>query len=442
MKMCFARAHRVGALLFACILASCGGGGDGGDGGGSTTPPQEFHPSGATIPASGPNVPGAEPFDQGVTALMRKWNIPGAAIAVAKDGKLILARGYGYADFEGKQPTQPDSMFRVASVSKVLTSLAILRLRDQGLLDLDQTFLSILTEYQLPANGDARVRNITIRNLLMHLGGWDRDIAGDPLATQDRVSEALGVAKPVTCADTVRYMLTQPLQYDPGTRYAYSNFGYCILGRVIAKVSGQSYESFVRDQVLAPIGVYAMSVGQSHVTQRGPFEVKYYPYNGEALRESVFSGEGKVPAPYSVDMLTHESSGGWIASAIDLTRVMTAIDGSRVSGLLSADSRLQLTAKPNPSFTGTGWYGFGLFVGPTVDTYYHGGVLSGTGSRLDHEASGYTFAILVNTQPSNVNTFGQEMGSMMVQALGAGLTGSATDLYAQYASPSLPARTP
>jgi CubicO group peptidase (beta-lactamase class C family) len=112
-------------------------------------------------------------------SLMRTWNVPGMAIAVSKNGQLILARAYGYADFETKQPMQPDTMTRIGSTSKTLTALAILRLRDQGLLDLDQTFLSILTEYQVPNGGDTRLRSITLRQLLQHSGGLDKAPAQD-----------------------------------------------------------------------------------------------------------------------------------------------------------------------------------------------------------------------------------------------------------------------
>jgi CubicO group peptidase (beta-lactamase class C family) len=185
---------------------------------------------------------------------------------------------------------QPDEMVRVGSISKFLTGLAVMRLRDQGLLDLDQTFLNILPEYQVQPGGDPRLREITIRQLLQHSGGWDKSLFEDPTNQPFAVAKSLGATTPLTCRDIIRYAMTQPLQFTPGARIVYSNQGYCILGAVIAKVSGQTYESYVREQVLAPAGVHAMSVGQPHASQRAPLEAKYYTYDGAPLVDSVFPG--------------------------------------------------------------------------------------------------------------------------------------------------------
>lgn len=204
-----------------------------------------FYPADTAVPVSGPDVAGTQPFDTGVSELLKKWNIPGAAVAVARNGKLILARGYGYADFEDKQLMQPESMFRIGSNSKVLTSMAILHLKDQGMIDLDTKFLNILTQYQVTTGGDQRLREISIRDLLRHSGGWDRDKSGDPLAWQGKISKALHISTPVLCPDVIRYMMGQPLDFGPGTKQVYSNFGYCILGRVISKRSPASRMRFM-----------------------------------------------------------------------------------------------------------------------------------------------------------------------------------------------------
>jgi N-acyl-D-amino-acid deacylase len=154
---------------------------------------------------------------------------------------------------------------------------------------------------------------------------------------QGAISRALSISMRVLCPDVIRYMMGQPLDFAPGTKQVYSNFGYCILGRVIEKVSGQPYELYVRDHVLATMDVHAMSIGYSHqLSERGPHEVKYYEYNGAPLVDSIFPGEAKVPTNYGgFEILTLDSCGGWIGSAIDLTRVMTAIDGSRSVPFLS-----------------------------------------------------------------------------------------------------------
>lgn len=403
-------------------------------------------PEDAVVPSSGPAVSGVEAFDRGMSALLKKYNIPGASIAVARNGKLILARGYGYSDLEAKELMQPDSMFRIGSTSKILTSQAILQLKDQGKLSLDSKFLDVLTSYQIGSGGDSRLHEITIRNLLQHSGGWDRDKSGDPMGWQGTISNALRIPMPVTCPDVIRYMMDKPLDFSPGTKQVYSNLGYCILGQIVEKVSGEPYEIYVRDHVLAPMDVYAMSIGYSQsLSQRGPYEVKYYEYDGAPLVDSVFPGDGKVPNPYGgFDMLTIQAPGGWIGSAIDLTRIMTTVDGSRKAPLLLPETTAEWTKNPQiPSWFSSpdsNWYGMGIFVGPTPGTWYHGGAIPGAKSELLRDGSGYTWAILTNSMSSDPNGLSNDLDSTMIQAIGSGFAGSATDLYEQFPSPALPPR--
>jgi CubicO group peptidase (beta-lactamase class C family) len=434
--------YRVWMLSLICILALSGCAG----GGGPKQALPTYYPGDTVVPVSGPDAVGAQPFDAGVSALLKRWNIPGAAIAVAKNGQLVLARGYGYANFEAKQLMQPDSMFRIGSNSKVLTSMAILHLKDQGLINLDTKFLSILTQYQVAPGGDPRIRDITIRDLLRHSGGWDRDKSGDPLSWQGSISKALSIPMPVLCPDIIRYMMGQPLDFAPGSKQVYSNFGYCILGRVIEKVSGQPYEIYVRNNVLAAMDVHAMSIGYSHdIGQRGPFEVKYYDFNGAPLVDSVFPDLGKSSYSYGgFEILTLDAPGGWIGSPIDLTRVMTAIDGSRTGPFLSAETMMEFIGDPgipdwntDPNY----WYGLGIFVGPTSETWYHGGSISGTESQLLRDSNGYTWCIMTNSESTDSGKLHGDITSTMKQALGSGVEGSARDLYPQFLSPALPPRT-
>ena len=358
----------------------------------------------------------------------------------------MLARGYGYADFEHKQLMKPDAMFRIGSNSKVLTSMAILHLRDLGLIDLDMKFLDILTQYQVASGGDARLRNITIRDLLRHSGGWDRDKSGDPLGWQGPISKSLGISMPVLCPDVIRYMMGQPLDFAPGAKQVYSNLGYCILGRVIEEITGEPYELYVRKNVLAPMDVHALSIGYSHsITERGPYEVRYYDYDGAPLVDSVFPGESKVPAPYGgFEMLTLDSCGGWIGSAIDLSRVMTAIDGSRTKPFLLPDPLTDFAADPGLPDWNTDqryWYGLGMFVGPTPQTWYHGGTIEGTKSEWFRNGEGYTWAIMTNSATKDPGGLSADLNAAMIQGLGSGLSGAQADLFPQFASPDLPSRT-
>src|SRR5688572_6817044 len=189
-----------------------------------------------------------ESFDQVISDLMKTHKVPGGAVAVVKDGRLVYARGFGYADVENKVTVAPHALFRIASVSKPITAVAILRLVEAGKLELTQKVLPLIPDLQPPAGAtmDPRWQNITILNLLQHTGGWDRDKPGgfDPMFRPSTAAAAVGAPAPASGETVIRYMLGQPLDFDPGTKYVYSNFGYTILGRIIERVSGMSYENY------------------------------------------------------------------------------------------------------------------------------------------------------------------------------------------------------
>ena len=434
------------ALFVLVLLSGCGG---------DTrvlTSPKTFFSSASDIPVSGPVVPGVDTYDKAVKALMVRWNLPGITVAVVRNGHLIVARGYGYADYETKQPMQPDTRMRIASASKTFTAVAILHLLDEGKLNLDNRFLDILTQYQVENNGDQRLRAITIRHLLQHSGGWDRSISPDPMGSSPAVVSALGVAAPATCSDTIRYMMGKKLDFDPGAKFAYSNFGYCILGRVIEKLSGKRYEDYVRDEVLTPMEIHGMSVGRTMLNLRGTNEARYYDFSEAPLYKSIFPGGALVECPYGCfSTETGEAAGGWVASSIDLTRFITALDGTRGS-FLSPAAMADFTARPDlanqnvaPSWNAfqntDGWYGMGIFTQPDTTglTWWHWGNMAGTDSVMLHNGRGYVWAAVTNTMPKDIGNFMIDLDRLLWNSADAGVQGSPTDLYQEFPSPSVPA---
>jgi len=275
--------------------------------------------------------PATASFDRIIPELMHKYQVPGGAVAVMKDGRLIMARGYGLADRESRQPVEPDSLFRIASLSKAITSATTLKLVEEGRLTLDSKAFQILNNLRPPSGSrvDRRIYEITIRNLLQHSGGWDRDKSFDPMFRSDEITRSLGVPAPAKPDDIIRYMMGQPLQFAPGTRYAYSNFGYCVLGRVIEKITGQTYEAYVINNTLGPAGITCMRIGHTLARERAPREVHYYEYPGAELTRSVFPNQRQeVPWPYGGWYIeAMDSHGGWIASAVDLLRFIDEVDG-------------------------------------------------------------------------------------------------------------------
>ena len=172
----------------------------------------------AAAAAPAPRFPGARAFDGAMRALISKHGLPGGQLAVAADGRLLLSRGYGYADIERRQRVRPDSLFRIGSVSKTLTAVAILTLVDRGLLRLDDKAFRIL-DHLAPASArqpDPRFGDITIQDLLQHAAGWDSAIVGDPLSQAWAHAEGIRIDPPAPPdgSAVIRIMLTQPLHFD------------------------------------------------------------------------------------------------------------------------------------------------------------------------------------------------------------------------------------
>lgn len=380
--------------------------------------------------------------------LMANFSVPGGAVAVTRNGQLVLALGLGMADREEQQPAQPDSLFRLASLSKQLTSVAILKLVEAGKLGLDDKALPYLADLTpLPGRTvNPQLAQITIRNLLQHTGGWNRDKTFDPMFYSATIAAALGEPGPATCSDVIRYMLDQPLTYTPGTTYCYSNFGYCMLGRIIERVTSQKYEAQVQSSVLFPVGAARMRIGATLLTGRADGEVRYYDFPGAGLASSVFPGmTGQVPWPYGGWYLeAMDSHGGWLASPVDMLRYQLAIDGQPTPpDVIASGSRTQLLANPGvPSCTASGgttptdpssWYGLGFSVNDSGN-YWHTGSLDGTSTEDVIASNGFAWSAFFNTRPQNSDTFGSRLDQRLWDALGGAKDWSATDLFAQYGS--------
>ncbi|HOW85729.1 MAG TPA: serine hydrolase domain-containing protein [Candidatus Aminicenantes bacterium] len=398
------------AAGLAIVLAGCSSCSGGGDDGG---------PSGITAEDS---------FGSVIPALMSKWNIPGGSVALARNGSIVLAKGYGVADKSGPTAVTAASLFRLASLSKPVTAAAVLKLYEAGSLNLDARVFDILTGIEPPdgASVDARLASITVRDLLRHSGGWDRTVSFDPMFRSREIAAALGVAPPADAAAIIRYMKGQPLDLDPGTRYAYSNFGYCLLGRVIERVSGQSYGSYVRSAVLTPAGAGGMVLGRSLEADRASGEVVYYDYAGAPLAQSVFdSGPAEVPWPYGGFALEPlDANGGWLASASDLLRFLLAVDGRTVPAdiLQPATIALMVERPPLAEYqSSASYYALGWMVRPTSGdaNWWHTGSLPGTATIMVRTAGGLGWVALFNSRPESADAFISELDSELWRAVNA-----------------------
>jgi N-acyl-D-amino-acid deacylase len=381
---------------------------------------------------SGEAVPELAGLDAVMLRCLAEHGVPGAALAVAKDGRQVYARGFGWADLQTLTPVAPDARFRLASVSKPITAVAILRLAQEGRLALDEPVFARLPvePYLAPgARPDPRWPRITIRQLLTHTAGWDRDHSGDPMFMSVQIARALGVPAPAAPEHIIRWMAGQPLDFDPGAGYAYSNFGYCVLGRLIERVTGQSYGDYVQ-ALLAPLGLSSLALGATHFAGRLPGEAAYYPSTDFA--PSVFAANQgqRVPESYGGWYLeAMDAHGGWVGSAPDLLKFAGALDAAGPAALLSpASVRALFAPPPAPAYAFSharypnGHYACGWAVDVPapgrVGQQHHNGMLPGSASVLRRRDDGIIWSALFNRAEGRKKQYlGAFVVELMAQAL-------------------------
>ncbi len=350
-------------------------------------------------------------LDGVVQAFLEQTHIPGAALAVVKDNRLVYARGFGLADRELKTPMMPDTLMRIGSISKSITAIAVLKLVERGRLDLDATIVPLLGPRIIDPStlADPRWNRITVRHLLNHSGGWDAESTFDALVPPPEILAQWGIAlpirKPLTIDHIVREMAKQPLQFDPGTRYSYSNLGFAILSRIVEIASGAPYGRFVQREILEPIGIQRMQLASGKRSGRLLGEASYYDSPDATLLPAVYPD---TPDPVSTPdggyyMEILQGAGGWVGSAIDLVRFAVAVDGGLPAQLLHPSTRRLWTAPPSFALAASDYYALGVVVDKNGDfeEWWHNGAIEGSESYLQGgTASGVRFAFIVNGWPN------------------------------------------
>ena len=344
-------------------------------------------------------------IDRDVSQFLQRYSVPGASVAVAEDDRLVYARGFGVADKSTGEAVTPNSLFRIASDSKPITSAAIFTLVDQGRLRLSDKVFGrggiLGTQYGTKPYG-ANLLNLTVQNLLEHTaGGWSND-GNDPMFSNPSLNQG----------QLISWVLdNRPLARVPGTAYAYSNFGYSILGRVIEKVTGQSYANYVQGAVLGRSGITDMAIAGNTLADRRQGEVRYYGQGGEN--------------PYGMQVSRMDSHGGWLATAGDLLRFLVRVDGKPgKADILSAAAIKQMTtpSAANPGYA-KGWQ---VNAAPN---WWHTGSLPGTASLVVRTETGFTWSILLNTRSLDANFFGA-LDALMWKVSGDVKTWPPIDLWA------------
>ncbi|MFI5011953.1 MAG: serine hydrolase domain-containing protein [Hyphomicrobiales bacterium] len=305
---------------------------------------------------------------------MQKYDAPGLGVAIARQGRLVYDESFGFAERETHEALRPAHRFRIASVTKPVTSVAICILIQQGLLRFqDKVFGpngALGTDFGAPPY-EPHVADITIEHLLTHTcGGWTND-GNDPMFQRPELEHAELIAWAIR---------THPLQNPPGKAYAYSNFGYCVLGRVIEKIGRRPYAEFVREVVLRRCGIADMEIAGNTLAERKPLETRYYGQGGEN--------------PYDMNVARMDSHGGWIARPADLVAFATHVDGfSTTPSLLNPDTiRMMTTASAVNRNYAKGW------AVNQAGNWWHNGSLPGTTTIMVRTHSQFCWAALTNTR--------------------------------------------
>jgi CubicO group peptidase (beta-lactamase class C family) len=296
-------------------------------------------------------------LDAALDHIMQRHHIPGLSVAITKNDKLVFAKSYGYADKQSGELVSNESRFRIASLSKPVTCAAVLKLVQDGKMALSDKVFGpggILGNTYGPPPAGSNIDLITVQDLLAHKSGWTNN-PDDPLFG------AYSLTARQVIENQVRH---RPLAYFPGSTYYYSNLGYCILGRVIEKISGKSYAAFVKEDILQPASISGMQLAGDTEQQQAPNEVKYYQ---------------SAPNPYAFNMTRMDAHGGWIATATDMMRFMTLVDRNSGKQDLINSALLETTYFGSPA-----WSHYGSLPGTTAVI-----------TRLDEE---YSFVVLANTR--------------------------------------------
>jgi len=275
------------------------------------------------LSVTGTALPGLSAWDTAAQQVMTRQGIPGAVLIVSYQGRVVLEQGFGYADVATHQLMQPDDAFRLASVTKSQTATGIAQLIKRHKLSLStRPFETILGQLRGPHGAkpvDPRIYDITIKELLQHTAGWDiAQIGFDPTFAPTIVEAGLGIDTTPTCQQVIEFMLGRPLNDDPGSHYAYSNLGYCVLGAVIAQVMHTSYGRAMQELVWGPLRMTHTTMSPPILTSRLENEVYYYGQGTDSGSQS----------PYALPLVGAFGAAGVVSTAQDLLRYVVITSGA------------------------------------------------------------------------------------------------------------------
>lgn len=334
--------------------------------------------------------------------------LPGFSVAIATERGLLWANGYGYSDVERALPAQPGTRYSGCSIAKLFTATAVMKLRDEGRLDLDDPVVNHLEWLEIP---ESDAGPITIEHLLTHSSGLVRDLAAPywtgpdyPFPTREGFVAAAG---------------REWLQTEPGSGYSYSNVGMALAGEIVASVSEMAYEEYVRRHIFEPLGMSASSISPSDPGGRPDLAQGYTLLRRDGTRQPV--------PPYRVGGLAPVA--GLVSTVEDLARFaswqLRSLDGGDQGVLQPGTLRSmhQVQFMPADSWTTAG-YGYQLWRENDRTFVGHAGTCPGFQSQvLVRPQDNVATIVLINAQGVSPNRYTQRAYDIMAPALRAARNG-------------------
>lgn len=351
-------------------------------------------------------------MDREIERFISKWSIKGLSLAVTRNDSLLYAKGYGYADVEADKKMSPANILRLASASKLVTAIAIMRLEEQGKLSKNAKVFGpegILNDTVFTnAIHDSRLFDITVDHLMQHKGGFGMG-AGDPMFNTKDIIAAKRLDSVPSNEELTKIVLGRKIAFTPGQGFRYSNFGYMLLSLVIERATGQSYWDYVTENVLHPAGCYRFRPATNYYADRDKDEVRYYGPDTVAVEE--YNGSGRMVERVYGGSNVHGlmGAGGWCASASDLARLVAATDKyPHVRNILSNASIDTLTAFAKDDKVSRGW--------SEIDSsgkWRRTGTLSSTHTLVERFPNGECWVLITNSGVWTGPSFSRSMSQLV-----------------------------
>ncbi len=358
--------------------------------------------------------PQTKKFDAAILRFMRQWGIKGGSFALMRGDSLLYAKGYGYANIADSIECDVKHIFRVASVSKLITAVAIMRLNETGALSVNDYVFGengILNDTIFRNFRSRHIQKITVEHLLRHTAGFSNP-HGDAAFNQELVARWLDKNLPLSMDDMVEYASRNRLKARPGEWFDYSNLGYIVLSKIIEKASRMPYEQYVKDSVLAPAGCCDIHLAENFSEGFRENEVHYYEVK-EAEPVPAFDGSDTLVMKSLGGNDVHGlyGAGGWVASPVELLKFISAIDKCPVRPDFLSEKSINFMTLSNNKYRPAGWSS------ANSREWQRTGSMAGTSAMIKVERNGYSWVFISNSSSWTGPKLARQMNGTISRAI-------------------------